>query len=144
ADELHALLTNDRVDGPLMLVAHSAGGKHQRLYAQRHPERVAGIVLVDARSEYIDNNQTPEQAAAEQAEQAGFQSQIATLSRLGLLRLIWAWGWPKALPVAAHLTPETRQLIGILQARRQHLKSTAVDNHSCRATEVLIVRNRCL
>jgi pimeloyl-ACP methyl ester carboxylesterase len=120
ADELHTLLTNAGIEGPIVLVAHSAGGKHARLYAQRHPERVAGIVLVDARSEYVDDHQTPQQAAAERAEIVGFQSQIATLSRFGVIRLIWSWGWPKALPVAGKLAPETRQLIGILQARSLH------------------------
>jgi len=132
ADELHALLTNAGIEGPLVLVAHSAGGKHARLYAQRHPERVAGIVLVDARSEYVDGHQTPEQAAAERAEIAGFQSQIATLSRFGVIRLIWAWGWPKALPVAAKLAPETRQLIGILQARPQHRATSLSETEAAR------------
>jgi pimeloyl-ACP methyl ester carboxylesterase len=128
ADELHALLTNAEVEGPLVLVAHSAGGKHARLYAQRHPERVAGIVLVDARSEYVDDHQTPEQAAAERAESESFQSQIATLSRFGVVRLIWSWGWPYALPVAAKLTPETRQTIGILQTRPLHQATSLNEN----------------
>jgi pimeloyl-ACP methyl ester carboxylesterase len=132
ANELHALLTNAGIDGPIVLVAHSAGGKHARLYALRHPEQVAGIVLVDARSEYVDDHQTPEQAAAERAELAGFQSQVATLSRLGVIRLIWSWGWPKALPVAAKLAPETRQLIGILQARPQHQATSLRETEDAR------------
>ena len=132
ADELHTLLTNAGIKGPIVLVAHSAGGKHARLYAQRHPERVAGIVLVDARSEYVDDHLTPEQAAAERADFAGFQSQIATLSRFGVIRLIWAWGWPKALPVAAKLAPETRQLIGILQARSQHQATSLSETEAAR------------
>jgi pimeloyl-ACP methyl ester carboxylesterase len=120
ADELHTLLANAGIKEPIVLVAHSAGGKHARLYAQRHPERVAGIVLVDARSEYVDDHQTPEQVAADRAGYQGFQSQVATLSRFGVIRLIWAWGWPKALPATANLAPETRQLIGLVQARPQH------------------------
>ena len=87
-------------------------------------------MLVDARSEYVDDHQTPEQAAAERAEIAGFQSQVATLSRFGVIRLIWAWGWPKALPVAAKLAPETRQLIGILQARPQHQATSLSETES--------------
>jgi pimeloyl-ACP methyl ester carboxylesterase len=133
ADELHALLVNAGIEGPLVLVAHSAGGKHARLYTQRHPERVAGIVLVDARSEYVDDRLTPEQAAAERAEYQGFQSQIATLSRFGVIRLIWAWAWPYALPVAAKLTPETRQVIGILQARPLHQATAGSENETARA-----------
>ena len=132
ADELHTLLTNAGIDGPIVLVAHSAGGKHARLYAQRHAEQVAGIVLVDARSEYVDDRLTPERAAAERAEYQGFQSQIATLSRFGVVRLIWSWGWPKALPVAAKLAPETRQLIGILQARPQHQATSLSETDDAR------------
>jgi pimeloyl-ACP methyl ester carboxylesterase len=132
-DELHVLLANAGIQGPLVLVAHSAGGKHARLYAQQYPEQVAGIVLVDARSEYVDDRQTPEQVEAERAEIASFHSQLATLSRLGVLRLIWAWGWPKALPVAAHLTPETRQLIGILQARPQHMATSREETEAARS-----------
>jgi len=132
ADELHKLLTNAGIDGPIVLVAHSAGGKHARLYAQRHAEQVAGIVLVDARSEYVDDRLTPERAAAERAEYQGFQSQIATLSRFGVVRLIWSWGWPKALPVAAKLAPETRQLIGILQVRPQHQATSLSETDDAR------------
>jgi pimeloyl-ACP methyl ester carboxylesterase len=46
--------------------------------------------------------------------------------------LIWAWGWPKALPVTAHLRPETRQLIGILQARPQHLATSRSETEAAR------------
>src|SRR5215212_6146640 len=133
ADELHTLLVNAGIEGPLVLVAHSAGGKHARLYAQRHPERVAGLVLVDARSEYVEDHQTPEQAAAERAEFASYQSQVATLSRFGVIRLIWAWAWPKALPVTAKLTPEMRQLIGIVQARQQHQATSLNENETASA-----------
>jgi len=133
ADELHTLLTNAGIAGPIVLVAHSAGGKHARLYAQRHPENVAGLVLVDARSEYVEDHQTPEQAAAERAEFASYQGQVATLSRFGVIRLIWAWAWPKALPVTAKLTPEMRQLIGVVQARQQHQVTSLNENETASA-----------
>ncbi len=50
-DELHALLANARIPGPYVLVGHSFGGLNVRLYANRHPEQVAGLVLVDASHE---------------------------------------------------------------------------------------------
>jgi pimeloyl-ACP methyl ester carboxylesterase len=47
-EELHRLLTTAEVPGPYVLVGHSFGGLLVRLYAARHPEEVAGLVLVDA------------------------------------------------------------------------------------------------
>jgi pimeloyl-ACP methyl ester carboxylesterase len=48
ADDLHDLLDAVGEAEPVVLVAHSWGGAIVRLFARRHPERVAGIVLVDA------------------------------------------------------------------------------------------------
>jgi pimeloyl-ACP methyl ester carboxylesterase len=47
-DDLHALLDATRIPPPYVLVGHSAGGLHVRLYAARHLEQVAGLVLVDS------------------------------------------------------------------------------------------------
>ena len=54
ARELHTLLTNAGIPGPYVLVGHSAGGKNVRMFALQYPDEVAGMVLVDARSEYVD------------------------------------------------------------------------------------------
>jgi pimeloyl-ACP methyl ester carboxylesterase len=45
--DLHALVTAAHLPGPYLLVAHSLGGMFARLYAQTHPDEVAGLVLVD-------------------------------------------------------------------------------------------------
>jgi pimeloyl-ACP methyl ester carboxylesterase len=47
-DDLHALLEAARIPPPYVLVGHSVGGLHVRLYAAYHPEQVAGLVLVDS------------------------------------------------------------------------------------------------
>ncbi len=46
-DDLHQTLAVAGIHPPLLLVGHSAGGEYATLYAELHPEDVAGLVLVD-------------------------------------------------------------------------------------------------
>jgi pimeloyl-ACP methyl ester carboxylesterase len=46
-DDLHRLLTAASIKPPYILVGHSSGGMTVRLYADRYPEDVVGMVLVD-------------------------------------------------------------------------------------------------
>jgi pimeloyl-ACP methyl ester carboxylesterase len=46
-DDLHALLKAAHIAPPLVLVGHSMGAMHLRLYVDRYPADVAGMVLVD-------------------------------------------------------------------------------------------------
>lgn len=48
AEELHALLQAASEPPPYVLVGHSLGGLFARVYTQRFPDEVSGIVLVDA------------------------------------------------------------------------------------------------
>ena len=50
-DDLHALLRAAGVPPPYVLVGHSYGGANVQLYAYRHHDQVAGLVLVDASHE---------------------------------------------------------------------------------------------
>ena len=45
--ELHELLHKADVEGPFVLVGHSYGGWIAQLMASRHPDLVAGLILVD-------------------------------------------------------------------------------------------------
>lgn len=47
AENLHVLLGKIPVPGPYLLVAHSIGGWHARVFAYLYPEEVAGMILVD-------------------------------------------------------------------------------------------------
>jgi pimeloyl-ACP methyl ester carboxylesterase len=47
ADELHELLHRATVGPPYLLVGHSFGGLVMRLFAARHREEVAGLVLIE-------------------------------------------------------------------------------------------------
>ncbi len=105
-----------------VLVAQSILGKTARLFASQHPDEVAGMVLIDARHEYVDDHRTPEQLAAEDAEQQQFQNLIKWMARFGLVRLLWAPAWPSALPGSENLPPGTRTAIGVLQARPQQIE----------------------
>jgi pimeloyl-ACP methyl ester carboxylesterase len=46
-DDLHTLLPRAGVRGPIILVGHSVGGFYATMYADRFPDEVAGLVLVD-------------------------------------------------------------------------------------------------
>lgn len=46
-NELHKLLVNAEIEGPYVLVGHSSGGLHVRLYASQYPDEVVGMALID-------------------------------------------------------------------------------------------------
>lgn len=47
ADELHELLTRAGTPSPYLLVGHSFGGLVMPLFAARHPDLVAGLILIE-------------------------------------------------------------------------------------------------
>lgn len=51
--DVHAMLRAANIPGPYVLVAHSAGGLIDRLYASTYPEEVVGMVLVDSTNDDI-------------------------------------------------------------------------------------------
>lgn len=46
-EDLRALLAR-RLNAPYLLVGHSSGGLYLQLFARRHPQLVAGLILVDS------------------------------------------------------------------------------------------------
>jgi pimeloyl-ACP methyl ester carboxylesterase len=58
AVELHNLLLQAKVSGPIILMGHSLGGIFIRDYATRYPEQVAGLIFVDASFPLHDHNPT--------------------------------------------------------------------------------------
>lgn len=109
ARELHTLLTHAGVHGPYVLVGHSLAGKNVRLFAVMYPDQVAGMVLVDARSEYVDARTSPSAAQ-------GFKNLYAFLAKaykaargLGLMRLIGA-----SVVGAPALSIETRTAMALI------------------------------
>jgi pimeloyl-ACP methyl ester carboxylesterase len=117
ADELHTLLTNADVPGPFVLVGHSLAGKNIRMFAAAHPDEVAGMVLVDARSELVDTL-TPKAEADAFGAALGLQGTVYSLARrFGLARAFGA-----SLAGAPLLSPAIAAEMALLQTQ-----STAID-----------------
>jgi pimeloyl-ACP methyl ester carboxylesterase len=76
ATELAELLTRAGMTGPLVLVGASIAGFDVRVFASNHPDRTAGLVLVDASHE-DDAHDVPRMARV-----------VPLLSTLGVLRLL--------------------------------------------------------
>jgi pimeloyl-ACP methyl ester carboxylesterase len=119
ADELHTLLVKAEIAGPYVLVAHSLSGKSARLFARRHRDEVAGLVLVDTRSEHMDAlTTTAENDAFIEAVEA--QSLQYTLARrFGIVRLFGA-----ELAGASSVPAETRTLLALLSTQPNAIAAT--------------------
>jgi pimeloyl-ACP methyl ester carboxylesterase len=52
--ELKEILTNEKLEPPYILVGHSYGGHMVRYFAHKYPQEVAGLVLVDATVEFME------------------------------------------------------------------------------------------
>jgi len=75
ASELAELLVRGRIAGPVVLVGASIAGFDVRVFASDHPERAAGLVLVDASHE-DQAHEVPQMARL-----------VPLLSTIGVLRL---------------------------------------------------------
>jgi len=109
ARELHTLLTNAGIEGPYVLVGHSLAGKNVRMFALLYPDQVAGMVLIDARSEYVDARTTPADAKAFKNLYAVIASAYKVARGLGVMRLIGA-----SVVGDAALSAQTRAAIAMV------------------------------
>lgn len=107
-DDLRALLEKARVTGPLVFVGHSVGGFYTTLYADRFPDQVAGLVLVDPGFAGQERPLTPERRQVEQAnirQGEGRLLHCAALARAGRLTAANA-AENGCIPVPANSTPD--------------------------------------
>ena len=104
-EELNTLLHNAGEAGPFVLVGHSLGGVHVRMFAAQYPAQVAGMVLVDTASPLVI---TPEYEQQRRST-IGFYQVMGLLTRSGVLRLLGPLGGKNAMPVTARKLPAELQ-----------------------------------
>ena len=83
-EDLHKALHAGSIPGPYVLVGHSLGGLEARVYAQRWPEDVVGMVLLDtspAAEGLLDENQPGFDAAEGREGDIAFYLHCASLVR---------------------------------------------------------------
>ena len=161
ADELHRMLRQGAVPGPYVLVGHSYGGLVMRLYASRHAEDVAGLVLIEPAIPEEWATPTPEQhaqirrgvrlcrygAGAARSGVARVVSLLVNLRALSAARALVAVASRGALrredegilaPIWK-LPPEARRVLGGMWTRPQFFEALGSQiEHVCQsATEVL-------
>ncbi|MGY1606244.1 alpha/beta fold hydrolase [Geodermatophilus sp. SYSU D00700] len=95
AADLHTLLDRAGEDGRYVLVGHSIGGDQTMTYAARHPEQVAGMVLLDTTPPYRTTA-----GGTAHAGPPGAVAVLPSLARLGIGRLLPTSVW-SALPEPA-------------------------------------------
>ncbi len=99
--ELHDLLQAAGEGGPYLLVGHSLGGVHARLFAAQYPDEVAGLVLVDTAYPLI---LTPE-FEAQMRSSIGFYQVMNLMTNAGLLRILGPLGGKNSMPATARKLP---------------------------------------
>lgn len=117
AERLHRLLGAANVPGPYVLTGWSAGGVYVREYFHRHPETVAGMVLVDSSHEQQGDRLPATGAEKTQARQL---AACVWLQPLGVVRLSGALDAVLDQP-------------GIPDALKPVLRATMNQSHYCSA-----------
>lgn len=133
ADELAVLLDRADIDGPYVLVAHSLAGKNARLFAMRHREDVVGMVLIDARHEYVDGRTT---ASEQQAFLAALDSQsfqYGAARRLGVARL-----FGDQLAGVPSMTAQAREEMALMGTEPEALVATVEEGRERSASDDLL------
>ncbi|WP_218031278.1 alpha/beta fold hydrolase [Nocardioides psychrotolerans] len=118
ATDLHILLDRAQVPRPYVIAGHSFGGLYVLAFADRYPDDVAGMVLVDSTlpKSAADPTATPDDEASYDGV-ARVSALVATTARLGLGRLI-------GLADFGSLPPRSRDELRATTATDDHVRAT--------------------
>ncbi len=119
AAELHGLLAEAQVTGPIVLMGHSIAGIYIRDYATRYPENVVGLIFVDG-STPLQNRNPAFKAHPNPPPPSSFQTLLNKAK--------FAVGIPRLLGECSDSLPGFDPHAAQLQAEDQcHDRSAAVD-----------------
>jgi pimeloyl-ACP methyl ester carboxylesterase len=103
ATDLHTLLESGKVPGPYVLAGHSFGGLYVLTHADRFPDDVAGMVLIDSTNPATVADAT-KATAYDSGSYDAATDRVAALgavaARIGLVRLIGSFGYRDLPPKA--------------------------------------------
>jgi len=94
AMELHQLLQQANISGPIVLMGHSIAGMYIRDYAKRYPEQVAGLVFVDGSTPLQDENPAFKAAGETGIPRWASILVMRTVSAAGVQRLVGSCARP--------------------------------------------------
>ena len=88
AAELHELLLQAKVTGPIVLMGHSIGGMYERDYATRYPADIVGIVFEDSSTPLQDENPVLKAASGKVPPRWAFELLAKSAMSIGVPRLM--------------------------------------------------------
>lgn len=137
ADELYTLLHKVGIDGKYILVGHSLGGPVARHFAAKHPDEVAGLVMVDSAHEQ-QSKHFPEKLLNMFERMKGMVTVMKLVGRSGIFALN-----PGMTPTddLSKLPAGIAGMIrGVIASSPSHVEATVAETMSVVAAETQPVR----
>ncbi|NLY10665.1 MAG: alpha/beta hydrolase [Firmicutes bacterium] len=105
-EELNQLLAGLELEPPYILVGHSEGASYIHLFASKYPEKVAGLVFLDARIPEFEERVPAAKQGREMNQK--ISAILGGFSRIGVFRLAyWAMG-ERMVPMVQEFPKETQ------------------------------------
>jgi pimeloyl-ACP methyl ester carboxylesterase len=134
AMDLHQLLAAARVSPPYVLVGHSLGGYHVRVFNARFPQEVVGLVLVDPSNEDIGKRITDMPHGGPPAWLPS--AVVRTVDFVVMQTGLWRWFMRDPGPPPAAFTDRDWKLIASLRRQRKMLKAESQEAPEAGSAEI--------